>query len=186
MSYKKENQVCPKCGFRMYLSKAYPNPFCPKCGYVDGISLLNIDKYHEPLSDMELYFKDSFSSILYGQNNKKNFILGPIYLSYRNHLLLGIIFCNFEFFSSFYLAKMFLSLYIALYVFIFHVIFLRLLYMCFFDIIIFKLAKIKLKKMSKRENYLEELKRHKPNSVVKAILCIIIWIICIYLFAYFY
>ncbi len=176
------SKKCPKCGFKM------TDNYCLKCGYTKNIFINNMDKYKENISDIELYFKDSYSSILHSENNKKIFLLGPIYLSYRNNFILGILFCILEFFSSFYLAKKFLAMFIALYIFIFNIIFLRFLYMFFFDLIVLEMGKLKIKKMSKKykDNYYEKLENSRPNSLIKAILSIILWALIIYLFAYFY
>lgn len=172
---------CPKCGFYLV-----DGNYCVKCGYQRSITIYDTKKYDENVSDLELYFKDSYLSILHGGNNKKIFVLGPLYLSYRNYLLLGLIFGVIEFFTSFYLAKLFLFMNIALYVFVFNVLIWRFIYMWFFDIVVLYIGKYRIQRLKKYNNYKEILVNNKPNTIWKALVCLILWGVIIYLFVLYY
>ena len=173
---------CPKCGFNLT-----DNNYCVRCGYQKN--LMNVKKYTENVSDLELYFKDSYSSILHGENNMKIFLLGFAYLSYRNNLLLGIIFGIFEFFSMFYFARFILRAgfgILTTFFAILYIIILRFLYMFFFDLIVLYIGKYRLKKIKKNIHYKEKLLIIKPNSIFKCIVSFLVLVCIITLFVAFY
>ena len=179
-----KNEKCPNCGF--YLTN---NNYCIRCGYQNNLTIINMEKYTENVSDLELYFKDSYSSILHGENNMKIFLLGFAYLSYRNNLLLGIIFGIFEFFSMFYFARFILRSgfgILTTFFAIIYIIILRFLYMFFFDLIVLHIGKHRLKKIKKDLHYKEILLTIKSNSIFKCIVSFLVLGCIITLFAIFY
>ena len=175
-------EKCPKCGFNLR-----DNNYCVRCGYQKNMKVA--EKYIENFSDLELYFKDSYSSILHGENNMKIFLLGFAYLSYRNNLFLGIIFGIFEFFSMFYFARFILRSglgILATFFAIIYIILLRFLYMFFFDLIVLHIGKQRLKKMKKNIHYKNILLSIKSNSILKCIINILVLGCIITLFAIYY
>ena len=170
-----KNEKCPN------------NNYCVRCGYQRSIKIA--EKYSENVSDLELYFKDSYSSILHGENNMKIFLLGFAYLSYRNNLFLGILFGVFEFFSMFYFARFILRSGLGIlttFFAIIYIILLRFVYMFFFDLIVLHIGKYRLKKIKKNIHYKKILLSIKSNSIFKCVISFLVLGGIITIFAIYY
>lgn len=72
---------CPNCNIE--LKKNY----CLKCGYMDNGS--NIDNVGNPwqANEYQMYLKEDYEDVLANKNYKFVFIIGPLYLAYRNYPL---------------------------------------------------------------------------------------------------
>lgn len=72
-----KQEKCPKCGF--FLTD---NNYCIKCGYQKNITINDLKLTGE--SELELVLGNDYQKILYGQNSILIFLLGPLYICYRN------------------------------------------------------------------------------------------------------
>lgn len=76
---------CPKCHIKS------AGNFCIRCGYIDEDTHMKDHQINFEKSDLEKHLKDDYMKILYNQNKKAIFILGPLYLAYRDHFYLSFI-----------------------------------------------------------------------------------------------
>ena len=76
--------VCPKCNINL------DRGICLKCGYMENGEQIEQYKPNDKYTDIRIYNED-FETM--NQNQKKyiNLIMGPLYFSYRNHILAGTI-----------------------------------------------------------------------------------------------
>lgn len=167
---------CIKCGGIML------NDCCVNCGYMKNGNYTNKKDTFDKFEDIKNY-NSSFDSM---HRNKKKylvFILGPLYLSYRNHLLSGCLMSLIDFsISCLIMAKLtqineysnFLFL-LLLFTYIFIK---RIIYVSFLNPICLRLDFYKIKILKKtKKNYIKIIKNHKSRSIFTLLLNIILYIL---------
>lgn len=135
--------ICPNCG---RLSK---RDFCIFCGYMKNGEY--IKKCEKGDSDLEIYLGYDYDKIVRNKTSFMTFLLGPLYLCYKNYFLVGIllaildlVFFIFAVYISSYMQIGFVSfsfLFILLYIF-----FRFTFWMTFDNLIYIYLIKRKIKK----------------------------------------
>lgn len=77
--------ICPNCG-----KKSNNSSFCMFCGYLTNGNF--IDNNHAKVrSDLEIYLDDDYFVVTRNTNYITTFILGPLYMCYKNKFLIGFI-----------------------------------------------------------------------------------------------
>ena len=168
--------ICPKCKIEMNKG------ICLKCGYMENGNQIEQYKSKDKHDDIRIY-NDDFDEMNTNEKKYLNFLLGPIYFSYRNHLLVGtiitivsVIILKLEMtltnslLSIGGLADLFAFINIVIYITIN-----RILYMSFSNVICLKLDELKIKIAKKHnEKYIEKLVKHNSKSFISIIAQIII------------
>ena len=171
--------ICPKCNVEL------EKGICLKCGYMENGEQIERFKKEDKYTDIRIYNED-FE--IMNQNQKKylNLLLGPIYFSYRNHLITGTIISIISFIILYFemqLTNYLLSIgtlctLLAFFNITFYVLINRILYMTFSNAICLKLDQIKIKGIkSKNKDYIPKLVIHHAKSILTLLLQIIICII---------
>lgn len=168
---------CKKCGGKIV------NNVCIKCGYfINGeqIEEKNIDKFKE----LKLFNEDFYII----NNNKKQyipFLIGPIYISYRGHILtgtiLGILDCLLFYLIVINNVFMLFSNTILIYI---AILINRIFWASFSNSICLILDKIKIKQIKSKykDNYIYKLKTYKHHKIYALItLLIYVMLIVIYI-----
>ena len=75
---------CPKCNVEM------DKGICIKCGYMENGNYIEQFKKDDRNTNIRIYNED-FDEMNTNQKKYLNFLLGPFYFSYRNHLITGFI-----------------------------------------------------------------------------------------------
>lgn len=167
---------CVKCG------GIIKNDCCINCGYMTNGNYINKNKETDKFKDIRIY-NDSFDVMYRNEKSYIVFLLGPLYISYRNHLFFGCLISLIDLLiTNFMLTKfsdicsfMNLASFLLSFTFIF---IMRVLYVVFSNTICLKLDSIKIKRIKKKNKYYEEiLKKHENISVFKLILNIMFYII---------
>lgn len=169
--------MCPNCKIKMNKG------ICLKCGYMENGNQIKQYKKQKRFDDIRIYNED-FDEMNTNEKKYINFILGPIYFSYRNHLVVGTIISIISILiyhlemtltnsllSIGGLADLFAFINIVIYITIN-----RILYMSFSNIICIKLDNIKISKIKREKNYMQKLVKHNSKSVISVITQIIILI----------
>ena len=174
------NNKCPKCGLYMISSN------CPKCGYES--EHIYLKKYKTEVSDLEFLLKDEYLKIIHNKNLFKIILLGPLYFSYYNFYIPSYIFTTIELFIHYIMSKNLntggtLSTTLLILLFIMDFMFLRIIYLTFYNNLLLSLIKKRLTKIKKKDNYQELIYKYNPKSILKPIIIILsfilIRIICI-------
>ena len=170
---------CPKC--KIELEKG----ICLKCGYMENGNQIEQFKKHEKYTDIRLYNSD-FESMNQNQKKYMNFIMGPLYFSYRNHLIAGTLISIIAFTILYLEIKLtdliletgLLSTLLYFLNTIFYITINRVLYMSFSNVICIKLDKIKINRIKKKnKNYTEMLIKHNTKSIISLLIQILFYII---------
>lgn len=171
--------VCPKCNINL------DRGICLKCGYMENGEQIEQYKPNDKYTDIRIYNED-FETM--NQNQKKyiNLIMGPLYFSYRNHILAGTIISIISFLILYIEIKItdyILSIGILSTLLYFlntttYILINRILYMSFSNVICIKLDNAKIKKIKKQnKNYIEILSKHKSKSIISLLIQIFFYII---------
>ena len=169
---------CPRCNLEL------EKGICLKCGYMGNGEQIERFKKEDKYTDIRIY-NDDFETMNQNQQKYLNLLLGPLYFSYRNHLIIGTI-ISIVFFIILYfemkLTNYLLSIgtlctLLAFFNITFYILINRVLYMTFSNPICIKLDNIKIKKIKKKKNYIDKLVRHKSKSIISLILQLVIYII---------
>lgn len=148
---------CVKCGGKII------NNCCIRCGLLTNGNIVKqdeevIDKYH-----VQRLYNKNFDIMNRNEKTYINFLLGPLYFSYRGHLILGIIsvfidYLLFYFISTFISSASYISLLTNL-MLCFYLILNRLIYVGFSNSICLLLDNIKINKIRRKykDNYLDKL-----------------------------
>lgn len=168
------NNKCPKCGFYLISSN------CPKCGYES--EHIYIERYKTEQSDLELLLKDEYLKIIHNKNRQLIILLGPLYFSYYNLYIPSIIFTIIELYINYIMSLNLmtggtLSTILLILLFIMDFIFLRLIYLSFYNTLLLYLLKKKLSKIKKKDNYKELIYKYKPKSILRPIIILLLIII---------
>lgn len=180
--------TCPNCG-----RKSKKN-FCIFCGYMNNGNTIN--KTKSPDSDLEIYLNYDYDKIVRNNTYLSTFLLGPLYLCYKNYFLVGIVLeildiCAFVLanylisfinigFGLFSLSTILIILYI-IFRFIFWMTFDNLIYIALINKKIAKLKKIY--KTDYKEIIANDKKRDNfilPLSVIALFILFIILLFLIY------
>ena len=175
--------ICPRCKIEMNKG------ICLKCGYMENGNQIERYKHQEKYDDIRIYNED-FDEMNTNEKKYLNFLLGPIYFSYRNHLLVGTIITI----ISLIILKIEMSLTNSLlsiggladlFAFINIVIYItinRILYMSFSNILCIKLDNLKIKNIKKQnKDYMNILVKHNSKSIISTVIQIAIIIAIILL-----
>lgn len=165
---------CPKCGFYMISSN------CPKCGYEK--EHFYTKKYDTKQSDLELLLKDDYLKIIHNRNRFKIILLGPLYFSYYNFYIPSIIFSIIELYIHHIMSLNLmtggtLSSILLILLFVVDFIFLRIIYLTFYNNLLINLLKKKLTKIRKKHNYKEIIYKYQPKSILRPLVLILIFIL---------
>lgn len=164
------NKTCPKCGFYMISSN------CPKCGYENEHFYQK--KYHTTPNDLELFLKDDYLKIIHNKNLFKIILLGPLYFSYYKFYLPSFIFTSIELFIHYIMSKNLntggtLSTTLLILLFIVDFIFLRIVYLSFYNSLLLSFIKKRLTKIKKKDNYKKLVYKYEPKSILRPIIIFI-------------
>ena len=177
------NNNCPKCGFYLISSNCPKCGFylissnCPKCGYEK--EHIYIEKYKTEQSNLEFFLKDDYLKIIHNKNKKLIILLGPLYFSYYKFPITSIIFTSIELFIHYIMSINlttggFLSTTLLILIFTMDLIFLRIIYLSFYNTLLLNLQKNKLSKIKQKDNYKELIYKYKPKSIKILITTILI------------
>ena len=148
---------CPNCEIDLV------NGCCLRCGYLPNGNQIKYNyETHDKFKEQKLFNKH-FDIMYRNEKLYINFLLGPLYFSYRGHFILGtvfvfidfLIFClNLYLISRFIFNPLVLSMLKCIYIFIN-----RLFYCTFANSICLLIDNIRIKNIKNRykENYLEKL-----------------------------
>lgn len=175
--------ICPKCKIEMNKG------ICLKCGYMENGNQIEQYKNQKKYDDIRIYNED-FDEMNTNEKKYLNFLLGPIYFSYRNHLLVGTIITIISLIilkiemtltnsllSVGGLADLFAFINIVIYITIN-----RILYMSFSNILCIKLDNLKIKNIKKQnKDYMNILVKHNSKSIISTVIQIAIIIAIILL-----
>ena len=175
--------ICPRCNIEL------DKGICLKCGYMDNGEQIEQFKKESKYDNIRIY-NEEFDEMNTNQKRYLNLILGPLYFSYRNHLLIGtiisiisLVILKLELKLTNYLLNIgSLCTLLAFFNATFYIFINRVLYMSFSNVICIKLDNIKIKIKKLNKNYIEKLVRHKSKSILSLILQIIIIIEIIMIF----
>lgn len=166
---------CPKCNIDL------EKGVCLKCGYMENGNKIERFKKTEKYTDIRIYNED-FDKMNTNNNKFINFIMGPFYFSYRNHLITGLIITiisltilAFEIrLTSELLSIGSVFTLLSFFNTIGYVTINRVLYMAFSNVICIKLDNMKIEKLKQKENYIDKLTNHKSKNIIALIINIII------------
>lgn len=146
---------CPNCHIKM------TGDFCIRCGYIDEDTHMKDHQINFEKSDLEKYLKNDYVKILYNQNKKAIFILGPLYLAYREHFYLSFILGIFDILIMFFSGYLFQSTLMMVMTFII----IHFLYVMFCNPLYIYLTNRFIRKVKKRfpEDY-ENIFRNKKSK----------------------
>ena len=170
---------CPNC--KIELEKG----ICLKCGYMENGNQIEQFKQNEKNIDIQLYNSD-FEIMNQNKKTYINLIMGPLYFSYRNHLITGTIISIISFtilYLEIKLTNLILEtgIFSVLLFFINTIIYItinRILYMSFSNVICIKLDNIKINRIKKKnEDYTRMLIKHNTKSIISLLIQIIFYII---------
>lgn len=161
--------------------------FCIKCGYMENGNYIEQFKKEEKYTDIRIY-NENFDEMNTNQKRYLNFLLGPFYFSYRNHIITGFIIGIIEFLI--YIFEMILTsaltsignifTLIAFFNIIFYIVINRILYMGFSNAICLFIDKHKIMKIKrKNNNYIDKLIKHKSTSIIFILMHILLYAILI-------
>lgn len=166
---------CPNCNIEL------DKGICLKCGYMENGNKIERLKKSDKYTDIKIYNED-FDKMNSNQTKFLNFIMGPFYFSYRNHLIIGLLITILSLTILAFEIRLTESLQTIGSVFtlvsffntIFYITTNRVLYMAFSNVICIKLDNIKIEKLKQENNYMDKIVNHKNKNILYLILNIII------------
>ena len=170
--------ICPKCNIEL------DKGICLKCGFMENGEQIEQFKKDDKYTDIRIYNED-FEVMNTNQNKYLNFILGPLYFSFRKHLIIGTIISLLAFLvlylemklTQYFLLIGTLCTLLAFFNITFYIIINRVLYMAFSNVICLKLDELKIKIIKKHnKKYIEKLVKHNSKSFISIIIQILILI----------
>ena len=177
---------CPNCG------KPMNKNFCIYCGYLTNGNFIN-KKIHQ-IGDVEKVLDKDFDKVIRNENKFTVFILGPLYLCYRDFLGLGIIFFFVDMFSYLIIPPLIMLIVAFLFnilisanlTIVLYFIVNRLFWVTCSNMIYLKLLNMRIKRIRKKykdqaDTYISKIKyRNFYKFGMGVFLCIIIPIIILY------
>ena len=169
--------ICPRCNNEM------KDHCCIRCGYMTNGNFVSQDSSEDKYDDLRTY-NNYFDEMIRNENSWLCFVLGPLYFSYRNHLLCGTILTGihlFLFYLTGYTASLFLSEVVMVYLIYFnlfiYIILSRILYVMFDNILCIKIDQYQLKKYkNNHEDYQKMISEHEGKDILKVFLNIAIYL----------
>ena len=133
-------------------------------------------------NDLELLLKDEYLKIIHNKNRLLIILLGPLYFSYYNLYIPSVIFTIVELYIHYVMSLNLmtggtLSTILVILLFIVDFIFLRLIYLSFYNTLLLSLLKKKLSKIKKKDNYKELIYKYEPKSILRPIIIFLLIII---------
>ncbi len=171
--------MCPRCNIE--LNKG----ICLKCGYMENGEQIGRFKKDDKYTNIRIY-NDDFEQMNRNQKKFINLLLGPLYFSFRNHLIIGTIISIISFIILYFEIKITnyllsigtLCTLLAFFNTTFYILINRLLYMTFSNPICIKLDNIKIKRIIKKnKDYIPKLISHNAKSILTLLIQITIYII---------
>ena len=171
--------LCPRCNIEL------ENGICLKCGFAESGENIERFKKNDKYTDIRLY-NDDFEEMNTNQYKIINFFMGPLYFSFRNHLIVGTIISLLAFLvlkfeialTNYFLSIGTLCTLLAFFNVTFYAVINRALYMAFSNSICIALDKIKIKRIkSKYEDPIPVLVNHNSKSILTLLIQILIYII---------
>lgn len=170
---------CPRCNIEL------ENGICLKCGFVEDGQQIEQFKKNDKYTDIRIYNLD-FEEMNTNQNKFVNFLMGPLYFSFRNHLIVGTIISILAYLvlmfeirlTNYFLTIGTLCTLLAFFNITFYIVINRVLYMAFSNPICIVLDKIKIKRIKKHnKNYIDKFVNHNAKSILTLLIQILIYII---------
>ena len=170
---------CPKCNVKL------EKGICLKCGYMENGEQIERFKKKDKYTDIRIY-NDEFETMNHNENKIINLLLGPLYFSYRNHLITGTIISILSYIIFTFemkLTESFLEIgtlctLLAVINITIYIVINRVLYMTFSNAICIELDKIKIKMIKKHnKNYINKLVEHKSKTLLTLLIQILFYII---------
>ena len=166
---------CPNCNIEL------DKGICIKCGYMENGNKIERFKKTEKYTDIRIYNED-FDKMNLNQTKFLNFIMGPFYFSYRNHLITGLMITLISLTILAFEIRLTGALQtigsvftlISFFNTIFYITINRVLYMAFSNVICIKLDNKKIEKLKQNNNYIEKLANHKSKTILNLIINIVI------------
>lgn len=171
--------ICPKCNIKL------EKGICLKCGYMENGEQIEQFKKEDKYTDIRIYNED-FEQMNTNQNKIVNFLLGPLYFSFRKHLIIGTIISLLAFLvlyieikiTNYFLQIGTLCTLLAFFNITFYIIINRILYMALSNPICLALDKMKIKIIKQRnKNYIDKFVNHNAKSILTLLIQILIYII---------
>ena len=170
---------CPRCNVEL------ENGICLRCGYVEEGENIERFKGNDKYTDIRLYNYD-FEEMNTNQNKILNLLMGPLYFSFRNHLITGTIVSVLAFLvlklelkmTNYLLSIGTLCTLLAYINATFYIALNRLIYMAFSNPLCIALDNLKIKGIKRRhEDYLPKLVKHHSKSMLTLLIQILIYIL---------
>lgn len=160
---------CPKCHVKM------ARGFCIRCGYIDEETKMKDHQIHFEKSDLERYLKSFYTTVLYNQNRKIIFVLGPLYFAYLDYFWLSLFLGLVDFCFIVCVGYLFQSAF----AFLLAVIIDRLLYMMFANSLYIFMVNKKIKRWKKKyqDDFIKKLQNKKSKNFFLPLLVVLIYIV---------
>lgn len=167
---------CPKC------QKKMARGFCMVCGYIDEETKMKDHQINFEKSDLEKFLKNDYGTILYNQNRKIIFLLGPLYFAYLNHFYLSFVLGIADISIAYLIGSLYQNFFMMLLSFTIN----HFLCVMFANPFYLYLTKKKVKKIKKEygEDYLKILQTKKSKNYFLPFLVLIVYFI-LFLFVLF-
>lgn len=171
--------ICPRCNIEL------DKGICLKCGYMENGEQIEQFKKDDKYTDIRIY-NDDFEQMNTNQKKYLNFLLGPLYFSFRNHIVAGTIISLFALlvlYIEMEITRYFLKIgtlctLLAFFNITFYLVINRVSYMAFSNVICLELDKFKIKRIKKHnEDYMDKLTNHNSKSVLSIIIQLLIYVI---------
>lgn len=160
---------CPKCHINS------PGDFCVRCGYIDEETRMKTHKINFEKSDLEKYLKNYYTRVLYNQNKKIVFLLGPLYFAYLNYFYLSFVLGIIDIFVTLSFGYLFESTFVMVISFILN----RFLYVMFANSLYMYLTNKKISKWKKKydKDYIKILQTKKSKNYFLPLLVITSYVV---------
>ena len=173
-----DNMKCPNC------NKEMKNNYCMVCGYMQNGNFVG-ECINEKNNDIKIYQKN-FDIMNQNENKILTMLMGPIYMSYKGYLVLGVILSILDIFFMYLTIYIFslipFTISLSFLGFILYLLISRIIFMSFFNSLCLYIDNIKIKRIVKKykNSYKNKLYKHN-NKIIFMILNILIYIIVIIL-----
>jgi len=171
---------CPNC------KRDLVKGCCLRCGYMENGNTISLDSSTtNKFEELKIFNKD-FDIMRRNEKIYINLLLGPLYFSYRGHLITGIIFTLLDlvilYSVEFYFILVMRNLFFVSVAMIFYLLFNRMLYIGFTNQICLFIDNIRIKciKSLYKDKYIEKLEKYKHKKIYllfNIIICIVIYLI---------
>ena len=177
---------CPKC------KKANFKDYCMFCGYMTNGNY--VKKTIKEVSDLEIMLGYEYNDIIHNNKKLKLFLLGPLYLCYRNCFTTGffleisnILFICFNTYIGSLINLNFSNL--SIFFFFSSIIIEKVFWMAFANQIYIKITKIKLKNWKKKysqDEYKIKIENQKIKNFLLPILSVLLLLFILFIIVFIY